>query len=56
MFDGRACGPLGGAVPVEVDDEPDELAASAIAPPPIAAAATAAPVTSMDLSFGMSLL
>jgi hypothetical protein len=40
----------------EFDDEVVELAALAIAPPPIAAAPTAAPVTSIDLMFLMFLL
>jgi hypothetical protein len=42
---------------LEADDEAvEEVAALAIAPPPIAAAPTAAPVTSLDLMFLMSLL
>ena len=42
---------------VELEDDVDvELAALAIAAPPTAAAATAAPVTSIDLMFLMSLL
>jgi hypothetical protein len=42
---------------VDLDDEAvEEVAALAMAPPPIAAAPTAAPVTSMDLMCGMSFL
>jgi hypothetical protein len=42
---------------VELDDElVDDVAAFAIALPPIAAAATAAPMTMMDLRFLMCLL
>jgi hypothetical protein len=55
MFDlGGAC-VTGGAVEV-VDGFVEEVAASAIAAPPTAPAATAAPATRMDLTFGMSLL
>jgi hypothetical protein len=54
MFAGGACEAAGAVA--GVDGVPEDVAALAIAPPPIAPAVTAAPVTRRDLMFGMSLL
>jgi hypothetical protein len=55
MFElGGACVAAGAAE--LVDELVDDVAASAIAAPPTTPAATAAPVTRMDLMFLMSLL
>jgi hypothetical protein len=59
MFDGRAAWLEPGAVLDAaglVDEEVVDVAALAIAAPPAAAAPIAAPVTSIDLMFRMSLL
>jgi hypothetical protein len=49
-------GMAGRAAELDDDEFGDEVAALAIAPPPTTAAVTAAPVTSIDLMFRMSLL
>jgi hypothetical protein len=51
---GAAC--VGAGATKLVDEVVEELAASASVAPPTAAAATAAPVISVDLMFGISLL